>query len=125
MRIGSLARASGVSQRMLRYYEEQGLLAPARRESGYREYAERDLQTVTHIRALSAAGLTLDSIRGLLPCATGERLQLEPCPELLASLTGELADLDQRLDHLRYSRQLLADYLNATRAHDRPGRSVR
>lgn len=40
MRIGELARRTGVSVRALRYYEEQGLLVPARAANGYREYTE-------------------------------------------------------------------------------------
>ena len=44
MRIGELSRRAGVSQRALRYYEEQGLLRPARRSSGYREYGPEDVR---------------------------------------------------------------------------------
>lgn len=40
MRIGELARRTGVSERMLRYYEQEGLLRPARTTSGYRDYGE-------------------------------------------------------------------------------------
>ncbi|GAA5178872.1 hypothetical protein GCM10023322_07070 [Rugosimonospora acidiphila] len=57
MRIGTLARETGVSERLLRYYEEQGLLRPVRLANGYREYDESDVTTVSHIRALLAAGL--------------------------------------------------------------------
>jgi hypothetical protein len=43
MRIGELRRRTGVSERLLRYYEEQGLLRPQRRPSGYREYDDSDV----------------------------------------------------------------------------------
>jgi DNA-binding transcriptional MerR regulator len=46
MRIGELSRRTGVNERLLRYYEEQGLLRPDRLPSGYRVYAESDVQTV-------------------------------------------------------------------------------
>lgn len=39
MKIGELSARTGVSIRSLRYYEQQGLLAPARHENGYREYS--------------------------------------------------------------------------------------
>jgi hypothetical protein len=40
MRIGELAERTGVPARLLRYYEEQGLLTPARAANGYRDYGE-------------------------------------------------------------------------------------
>lgn len=51
MRIGALERATGVNRRLLRYYEEQGLLRPTRLANGYREYSESDVTSVRHIRA--------------------------------------------------------------------------
>ena len=62
MRIGELCRRTGVSARMLRYYEAQGLLAPSRRPSGYRDYAEPDVSRVQHVRDLLAAGLSTATI---------------------------------------------------------------
>ncbi len=118
MRIGELARVTGVSARLLRYYEEQGLLRPARTTAGYREYGEQDTVRVWQIRSLLAAGLTTRVIAELLPCATGPVPVLEACPNLLATLRGELADLDARIDDLTCSRRALSRYL-AT-AHD-PG----
>ncbi|GMA28756.1 MerR family transcriptional regulator [Arenivirga flava] len=67
MRIGELATLSGVSVRALRYYEEQGLLAPARSASGQRIFGEGDRAEVLRIRALLAAGFCSSVIRGLLP----------------------------------------------------------
>ncbi len=67
MRIGELATASGVSVRALRYYEEQGLLAPERSASGQRIFGEGDRAQVLRIRSLLAAGFCSSVIRGLLP----------------------------------------------------------
>ncbi|TDD15156.1 MerR family transcriptional regulator [Kribbella turkmenica] len=47
---------TGVSERLLRYYEDRGLLRPERLPSGYREYAESDVDLVGRIRTLPAAG---------------------------------------------------------------------
>ncbi|MCP2333936.1 MerR family transcriptional regulator [Actinoalloteichus caeruleus] len=69
MRIGDLARLSGVSPRLLRYYEERGLLTSHRVGHGHRWYAD-DAPIVVHdIRALLGAGLTTSAIREVLPCA--------------------------------------------------------
>ncbi|MET8624165.1 MerR family transcriptional regulator [Kitasatospora sp. NPDC004669] len=113
MRIGELARLTGVSARLLRYYEEQGLLQPARTAAGYREYGEEDTVRVWQIRSLLAAGLPTRVIAELLPCATGPVPVLEACPDLVATLRGELADLDARIDDLARSRRALSRYLAA------------
>ncbi|MFF7991203.1 MerR family transcriptional regulator [Kitasatospora xanthocidica] len=111
MRIGELARLTGVSTRLLRYYEEQGLLRPARTTAGYREYDEQDTVRVRQIRSLLVAGLSTRVIAELLPCATGPVPVLEACPNLLATLRGELADLDAKIDDLTRSRRALSRYL--------------
>ncbi|MFF3067703.1 MerR family transcriptional regulator [Kitasatospora sp. NPDC057904] len=116
MRIGEVSRLTGVSSRLLRYYEEQGLLEPARSAAGYREYAEADTVRVRQIRSLLAAGLSTRVIAEILPCATGPIPALEACPDLLATLRGELADIDSRIDELTRSRQALARYLTTAHA---------
>lgn len=60
MRIGEVARRSGVSVRMLRHYDSLGLVSPSDRTSaGYREYTEKDLRRILHIEALRSLGLSL------------------------------------------------------------------
>lgn len=68
MRIGELATRSGVSVRALRYYEEQGLLAPERSPSGQRHYLEATVETVGFFQDMYAAGLSSKKIAELLPC---------------------------------------------------------
>jgi DNA-binding transcriptional MerR regulator len=112
--IGQLAARTGVHAHQLRYYETQGLLEPARAASGYREYADDAVLTVTQIRKLLEAGLSTQEIRVLLPCATGAAPDLEPCPELLETLRARLHGLDGHIDALVRSRDVLRDYLAAT-----------
>ena len=69
MGIGELSRRTGVSRRALRYYEEQRLLDPERRPSGYREYDETAVRTVAGIRTLLAAGLGTSVSAEILPCS--------------------------------------------------------
>jgi DNA-binding transcriptional MerR regulator len=68
MRIGELAKRSGVSVRALRYYEEQGLLQPTRSPSGQRHYPESAVERVGFFQDMYAAGLSSRNIAALLPC---------------------------------------------------------
>jgi len=68
MRIGELAERAGVSVRSLRYYEDQGLLVSVRSPSGQRHYTEAEVERVTFIQRLYAAGLSSKTIHAVLPC---------------------------------------------------------
>ncbi len=108
MRIGELKRRTGVSERLLRYYEEQGLLHPERRASGYREYSEADVTTVGHIRNLLAAGLSTTTIADVLPCMANDGGQLiADCPELLVDLFRERERLTSSIAELSTALQTL------------------
>jgi DNA-binding transcriptional MerR regulator len=109
--IGELAASTGVSPRMLRYYEQQGLLPAERGPNGYRHYASDAVRTVRQIKALLAAGLTTEVIRSAIGCARGEEPELELCPELVRTLRRELAEMDAQIDALQRSRGALAAYL--------------
>ncbi|WP_214415723.1 MerR family transcriptional regulator [Sphaerisporangium fuscum] len=115
MRIGALAQRTGVSRRLLRYYEEQGLLRPLRLANGYREYAESDVTAVRHIRALLAAGLPSAVIARLIGCVhdDGERLVPSTCPGMVTSLRRERSRIAEEITRLRSSQQALDTMLAA------------
>ncbi|MFD7311992.1 MerR family transcriptional regulator [Promicromonospora sp. NPDC059942] len=106
MRIGELSDTTGVSVRLLRYYEEQGLLAPGRTPSGQRVFAADDVGTVRRIRRLLAAGLGTRTIRTILDCACGGAGDVEPCLDPL--LVEELTQLDGELARLAQHRSAVA-----------------
>ncbi|MEI5100807.1 MerR family transcriptional regulator [Streptomyces sp. PmtG] len=114
MRMGEFARRTGVSQRLLRYYEEQGLLAPVRRPSGYREYTEEDVATVRGIRVLLAAGLTTTTIAELLPCMVDDGDVLAPaCDGMRPDLTKERDRIDEAIAGLLTARARLQEIITA------------
>ncbi|WP_043624765.1 MerR family transcriptional regulator [Nonomuraea candida] len=114
MRIGELVRRTGVSERLLRYYEEQGLLHPARLPSGYRDYDEAHVEAVHRIRCLLAAGLSTSTIAILLPCVEARAGRLAPtCPEALGRLRAERDRIDQAMHALNESRRALNQVIAA------------
>lgn len=72
MSIGEVARRFGLSASALRYYEEQGLLPPARRKSGRRVYDASIVPRLSVIELAKAAGFTIREIGELLAGCTGE-----------------------------------------------------
>ena len=127
MQIGALARKTGVSRRLLRYYEEQGLLRPLRLANGYREYSESDVAAVRHIRALLAAGLPTTVIARLLHCVhdDGERLIPSTCPGMVANLQRERRRITEAITQLRSSQQVLDMLLTAALRHPGDAPDVR
>ncbi|GAB2578324.1 MerR family transcriptional regulator [Streptomyces capparidis] len=114
MRMKEMVRRTGVHERMLRYYEQQGLLRPERLPSGYREYSEADVETVRRIRCLLTAGLSTSVIAQVLPCVRDDGDRLVPtCPELVRRLRNERRRITAEIEALRTSRSMLDTVLDA------------
>ncbi|MGW5718294.1 MerR family transcriptional regulator [Amycolatopsis sp. NPDC003865] len=121
MRIGELAERTGTSRRLLRYYEEQGLIIAARGPNGYRDYDEPTVDRVIQVRGLLDAGLPTRIIKQILPCLDKPRAIYFPdaTPEMIATLEQERDRMARRAECLLRNRDAIAEYLDAVREYNR------
>jgi len=98
MKIGELAKASGISVQTIRYYESEGLLPPASRAANnYRHYSQLHLEMLLFIRTGRKLGMSLDEIRQLLQLrASGE----PGCREINQLLDTQITAIDHRVAEL-------------------------
>ncbi|GAA2798898.1 MerR family transcriptional regulator [Nonomuraea dietziae] len=125
MLIGELSERTGTPRRLLRYYEEQGLINPSRSPNGYRDYDESLVDRVAQIRGLLDAGLPTRIIKQILPCLNKPRVIHFPdaTPEMIATLEHERDRMSERVACLTRNRDAIADYLEAVRAGDHADQS--
>ncbi|MEP0232420.1 MerR family transcriptional regulator [Roseibium sp.] len=103
MQIKEAAERLGITERMLRHYEQSGLMETGRADNGYRSYDAADLRRATRIRDLIATGFSTREIRAMAACLSDEGDG--PCEGGIAQLLGKLeqierlrADLDAKRD---------------------------
>ena len=109
MKIGEVSTRAGVSQRMIRHYEKIGLIAPAaRRDSGYRDYDERDVHTLRFIGRARDLGFPLEEIRQLLALWLDCDRSSADVKALALARAAELKRKAQELDAMRRSLEQLA-----------------
>lgn len=117
MRIGELARRTGVTTRALRYYEEQNLLTAERSASGQRHYPETAVDRIHLIRQLYAAGLSSKTIAELTPCV----IDGKATPELLQRLAAERDHLDRHIADLAQTRDKLDSVIDGASSNMQTG----
>lgn len=121
MNIGQAAKASGVTAKMIRYYESVGLIPPAgRADSGYRKYSDNEVQTLRFIRRSRDLGFSLERIRSLLGLWEDRERQSRDVKKLAHQYIGELDEDIARLQSIRAQLTHLADNCNGDHRPDCP-----
>ena len=115
MQISELAARTGVSVHALRHYERLGLIRPARRPSGYRDYPESMRREVVFIAMSRKIGFSLKSIGERLPAYRAGRLTFAQMAE---ALHERIADIDAQIATLRAQRRTVVEHAAWLRAQD-------
>ncbi|MDP4021544.1 Cu(I)-responsive transcriptional regulator [Methylobacterium sp. NEAU 140] len=116
--IGEAARRTGVSAKMIRWYEARGLLPPAARtEAGYRHYGPADLHTLRFVRRARDLGFGVETIADLLALW---RDRARPSAGVKAIAQAQIADLRRRIDALEAMARTLEHLADACCGDARP-----
>lgn len=109
MKIGEASAVSGISERMIRHYEKIGLIAPAaRRDSGYRDYDQRDVHTLRFIGRARDLGFPVEEIRTLLALWNDRERSSADVKALALARAAELSRKERELHAMRRSLEHLA-----------------
>lgn len=119
LKIGEVAKQTGIGIETLRFYERSGLLdAPVRTEAGYRLYGTDALATLEFIKRAQMLGFTLTEIKRIIAeSRSGE----SPCDEVRETVRQRLVELDERLRQMQLYRDALAKTL---RQWDKTGKAA-
>ena len=119
--IGAASKSSGVSNRMIRHYEKIGLMPKAaRRDSGYRDYDERDVSTLRFIRRARDLGFPIEEIGQLLALWQDRGRASAEVKALALSRAAELKRKARQLDEMRRSLEHLAAHCHGDSRPDCP-----
>lgn len=121
MKIGQAAAASGVSERMIRHYEKIGLVAAApRRNSGYRDYGDRDVHTLRFIARSRDLGFSVEEIGKLLALWNDRGRASLDVKTLALARAAELRRKEEELREMRRSLEHLASSCHGDERPDCP-----
>ena len=103
MKINQAAELAGITSKNIRFYEDQGLITPARDSiNGYRDYSMEDVEQLCRIRLLRMLGISCENIRRL---QSGD-LDFDKC------MTDRLAELEKtgsNIEHMKTMCRVLKD----------------
>jgi len=118
MNIGMAAKASGVSAKMIRHYEQVGLLPePNRTEAGYRQFSEAEVHTLQFIRRARDLGFSIAQIGELVGLWQNRK---RPSRQVKALAQAHIQELEQKAQELLAMKATLEHLVHCCHGDDRP-----
>lgn len=117
MTIGEAAQRSGVSAKMIRHYEEAGLVSPCRKDSGYRHYLPSEVQTLRFIRHARDLGFSIRQISELVGLWQDRK---RPSKLVKALAQAQIIALEEKTRELMAMKASLEHLVDCCRGDDRP-----
>lgn len=116
LRIGQVAKESGVGVETVRFYESEGLIAlPKRSASGYRQYSESIIEQIQFIRHAKKLGFSLKEIRELTEL---KRAPNARCDSVKATASAKIADIQRKIDALEQMKTALQPLVDRCKSSD-------
>lgn len=106
MNIGEASRLSGLPPKTIRYYEDVGLVKPARATNGYRNYRDRDVHMLRFLQRSRSLGFSIDETRCLLSLYADENRKSEDVKRLASR---RMAEIDRKIAELMSLKRVLLD----------------
>lgn len=118
MNIGEVATKSGLPAKTIRYYEDIGLVeASARRENGYRDYDEQDLNLLKFVQRARSLGFTVEECRELLDLY---RDRSRASADVKALAIRRIGDIERKIAELQGMQATLEHLIDKCHGDDRP-----
>ncbi len=117
MNIGEAAARSGLPAKTIRYYEDIGLIRPARAENGYRDYVEADAHKLAFLARARGLGFTIEECRNLLSLYEDKSRASADVKQIARR---HLEDIDRKIGELQSMHGTLANLIDACQGDQRP-----
>lgn len=117
MNISQAARFSGLPAKTIRYYEDIGLIAPARAANGYRDYDQSDLETLHFLARARGLGFTIEDCRNLLSLY---RDRERASADVRKLAVARMNQIDAKIAELTAMKATLSHLVDACRGDARP-----
>jgi Cu(I)-responsive transcriptional regulator len=117
MNVGDAAERSGLPAKTIRYYEEIGLLRPARAGNGYRDYSGEDIHRLAFLRRARNLGFSIDDCRQLMALYQDRDRASHDVREIAAA---HVRAIEEKVRELQSMRSTLQKLIHACHGDDRP-----
>lgn len=118
MNISEAAERAGLPTKTIRYYEDIGLVEPARRrDNGYRDYTDRDVHMLSFLSRARGLGFSVADCRALVALYADKGRKSADVKEIALN---RVTDIDAKIAELRAMRATLVDLAENCHGDDRP-----
>ncbi|HEY5819704.1 MAG TPA: Cu(I)-responsive transcriptional regulator [Mesorhizobium sp.] len=117
MNVGQAAHRSGLPSKTIRYYEEIGLITPARAGNGYRDYGEDDIHRLAFLARARGLGFSIEDCRQLMALYRDRSRASHDVREIALAHVGAI---ETKIAELQSMRATLQKLVHACHGDDRP-----
>jgi len=117
MNISEASRQSGLPSKTIRYYEDIGIVKPARAENGYRAYSEIDIHQLAFVQRSRSLGFTIEECKLLLSLYSDDQ---RASADVKALALNKVDQIDQKIRELKSLKSTLSNLAKSCHGNHKP-----